>query len=208
MRGAVPRGEPRRGANVAAEAEPSRTLLTHIRTRTHAHTHARTHARARTRAHTHTHTHLSSPSRTFKTPGNAFDIIFVCDCVHFVDFHAALLCTLGRTLSTTGVAVLVQPRRERSLEKFTAMLDAVSDAFLYDLSTPETADPAIHSRHVALLAAEDDTYDPNLHMPLYLSVRKRREWMEDVDGDRVRRRGEEEKGERVKERRERLAAAK
>lgn len=88
------------------------------------------------------------------------------------------------------------------------MLDAVPDAFGYEVLTPETADPELHAKHLSLISAADGTYDPNLHMPLYLLVTKRREWREDVDGDRIRRRGVEEKEERERERKERIQSAK
>lgn len=132
-----------------------------------------------------------------------FDIGFVCDCVHFVDFHADLVCTIGRVLRVNGCFILIQPTRGESLNDFVNMLKEV-DCFEVNLETAETADPEIWKKHLQLIEEGNESYEPNLHCPVYLSVKKVREWEEIEDGDVIRRKGEARKERRENERKERL----
>ncbi|GMH50456.1 hypothetical protein TL16_g02570 [Triparma laevis f. inornata] len=132
-----------------------------------------------------------------------FDVGFVCDCVHFVDFHSDLVCTIGRVLRVNGCFILIQPTRGESLNDFVNMLKEV-DCFEVNLETAETADPEIWEKHLQLIEEGNESYEPNLHCPVYLSVKKVREWEEIEDGDVIRRKGEERKERRENERKERL----
>ncbi|GMI44270.1 hypothetical protein TrCOL_g1436 [Triparma columacea] len=141
--------------------------------------------------------------------GPKFDTIVVADCVHFKDFHDALACTIGRLLKVGGRAVLVQPRRGGSLAAFNRVVvgsDDDCDSCLNWVSeTAETADFDVWRGHVN---QEHGGYREDAHLPVYVEVRKRREWREDDDGGGVRRRAGEEMRKREEERRERILKGK
>ena len=55
-----------------------------------------------------------------------FQLCLVSDCVHFQEFHGALLATIGRLLSVGGMAVLAQPERADSLGNFIEFINRVN----------------------------------------------------------------------------------
>lgn len=61
---------------------------------------------------------FSQPIQLRKT----FDVIIVCDCLYFVNFHRELLMTVDSYLSELGSAYLVNPSRGSSLSQFLSVL--------------------------------------------------------------------------------------
>ncbi len=128
-----------------------------------------------------------------------FDLCLVSDCVHFTEFHADLVVTIGRILRTGGECILCQPCRGDSLRKFIALVDAMNGNF-YQSPCKNEIDgdvnrPLFHvdlhmkycrrltNLHESLLKEHHNSkfYDPNIHYPLVLKLRKMRAYNEEVD---------------------------
>lgn len=120
-----------------------------------------------------------------------FDLGLVSDCTHFVEFHAALTATVGRLLRVGGVCVFCQPCRGKSLQMFLDMVHAVNvnrstgdSGALFDLNLYDQYDDKIlqmHSEHLADNLYQDGCYDPNIHYPILLVMKKLREYDEEID---------------------------
>lgn len=136
----------------------------------------------------------------------SFHICLASDCLHFQDFHDALLATIARTLAVGGIALLCQPQRGSSLGNFMSMIDAVnapqaigdsagskcnqsSKQPLFHMTLIEDFYPKVSAMHKTLISDEahaNKQYDPNRHRPLLLVLRKLRHYDEEVHGHRVR----------------------
>jgi len=117
-----------------------------------------------------------------------FALILVSDCVHFQEFHGALVATIGRCLRVGGVAVLAQPERADSLENFVGLLrDKFPGTFSVDILTNYAE--KMTEMHQKYLADEKlkGIYDPTIHFPKMLVLTMRREWQEEgADGEAAR----------------------
>ncbi len=119
-----------------------------------------------------------------------FDLVLVSDCTHFTDFHADLAVTIGRLLRVGGVCILCQPRRGISLDLFVALLHSMnqceSHSPLFQVDLHKDYNKKMSDRHQRLVAERNDLYDANIHYPLYLTVKKLREFSEERDTDRAK----------------------
>ncbi len=132
-----------------------------------------------------------------------FDLILVSDCTHFTDFHADLAVTIGRLVRVGGVCILCQPCRGSSLGLFIDVLHAmngvgpistdtdVSPLFQVDLHRDYNKEITAH--HLRLLDRAGDVrndafYDPNIHYPLILTLKKLREYDEVKDTEKAKER--------------------
>lgn len=121
------------------------------------------------------------------------DMILISDCVHFQNFHAALIITTMRCLRVGGTAIFCQPTRNPSLDNFSNLLTILSSS-----TTAATVDksdrlsfqppllhlewmkhPVLEQKHKEASSNHTDTYDENLHRPKLLVVTKMREMLED-----------------------------
>ena len=117
-----------------------------------------------------------------------YHICLASDCVHFQDFHAALVATIGRLLDIGGVCLLCQPRRADSLDNFMRVIDAVNDVKsadenVFDMQLFERYNQKLWDMHQTELAKNDGIYDPDIHFPLLLMLRKAGEWKEEIHTD-------------------------
>jgi len=132
-----------------------------------------------------------------------FHLVLVSDCLHFVNFHAALACTIGRLLDVHGLAILCQPPRGASLEQFLLLLDAVNNAAtsasnvsfdskgvpsvaatsrpLFEVTLLKEYDDVVTNLHQQFLIQYKETYRPTSHYPFMLLLRKLRHYDETTD---------------------------
>ena len=134
----------------------------------------------------------------------SFDLCLVSDCTHFQDFHSALMATIGRLLRVGGVCILCQPHRGSSLNSFIKMLQKVNERCdeerqrpepLFNIMLLEKYNERVWNMHKSFLSEnenrpEEDTfssglgippYDPNIHYPHLLFLRKNRIYDEALD---------------------------
>ncbi|EQC37582.1 hypothetical protein SDRG_05178 [Saprolegnia diclina VS20] len=104
--------------------------------------------------------HLSPPSSPL------FDVIVASDCVFFEAYHDDLLHTLRTLLAVDGVATFVQPTRGGSLDRFLAKATA--------LFTVEVQTSGFDAIVDATRAAADARLDPDIHLPVLVTLRHRR----------------------------------
>ena len=114
-----------------------------------------------------------------------YHLCLASDCVHFQEFHAALVATIGRLLDIGGVCLFCQPRRADSLDNFMRVIDAVNDVGstdenVFDMQLFERYNQKLWDMHQKELAKNDGIYDPDIHFPLLLVLRKKGEWKEHI----------------------------
>mmetsp|Transcript_16335 Transcript_16335/g.23039 ORF Transcript_16335/g.23039 Transcript_16335/m.23039 type:complete len:441 (+) Transcript_16335:111-1433(+) len=111
-----------------------------------------------------------------------FDLCLASDCVHFQEFHAALALTVARLLRVDGVAIFCQPHRSNSLQRFMDLLDYMNkrDEALWEVSLIHDYDEEMSKRHEQYLK-HDSSYDPSIHYPSLLLLRKLRAFDESLD---------------------------
>ena len=133
-----------------------------------------------------------------------FDLVLVSDCTHFTDFHADLAVTIGRVLRIGGVCILCQPRRGTSLDLFIELIHAMNgdgrgiigcrqseeneeniNDPLFQVDLHREYSQEISARHQSLLDEKNELYEPNIHYPLLLILKKLREYSEETDTDRA-----------------------
>lgn len=132
---------------------------------------------------------------------DTFDVCLASDCVHFQEYHDGLFTTIGRTLAINGIALLCQPKRGSSLEKFISLVSHVNSSCaegdgrdcargpLFEIFLLHDFHPRVSHTHNLLLNAQDVnnvSYDPNWHLPLLLCLKKKRLYEEESDGDLAR----------------------
>ena len=150
-----------------------------------------------------------------------FDLCLVSDCVHFQEFHAALVMTIGRLLKVGGTALLLQPPRSGSLANLMELLhglnasaDSEGRGKLFNVEHRPDFDEGVSSAGRDYYSASSSNesqstspgvFDPDLHLPQLLVLTLRREVDEQKDGNEARdlqRRREEERDKRRMEKRE------
>jgi len=132
-----------------------------------------------------------------------FHLLLVSDCLHFVNFHAALACTIGRLMDVHGLAILCQPPRGASLEQFLLLLDAMNKAStsasdlsfdsrgvpsmaassgpLFEVTLLQEYDEVVTNLHQQFIIQYKETYRPTSHYPFMLLLRKLRHYDENSD---------------------------
>ncbi|CAJ1969927.1 unnamed protein product [Cylindrotheca closterium] len=101
------------------------------------------------------------------------DVVLISDCVHFQNFHAALVATTLRSLCVGGIALFCQPKRGDSLDNFVSLLACVGDNDLVSIKWIQHS--AIEEAHENASSQHNDVYDENLHYPKLLAVTKLRD---------------------------------
>lgn len=94
------------------------------------------------------------------------DLLLCSDCTHFQEHHAGLLITLGNLLKIGGTAILCQPPRAKSLDRFLNICDSISR--LWEVKV--VSEPSLELLHQESL--RDSSYDPNLHCPCIVLLTK------------------------------------
>lgn len=119
---------------------------------------------------------------------NQYQLCLASDCVHFQEFHAALVATIGRLLDVGGVCLLCQPRRADSLANFMKVVNAVNACSsaaeqgsadcattnkVFEMNLHERYNQRLWDLHQTELArVEDGIYDPDIHYPMLLVLKK------------------------------------
>uniref|UniRef100_A0A7S1ZSX3 Calmodulin-lysine N-methyltransferase n=1 Tax=Ditylum brightwellii TaxID=49249 RepID=A0A7S1ZSX3_9STRA len=157
---------------------------------------------------------IITTTTTTTTDGNTtpkqkyMDLCLISDCIHFTNFHGALLATIARLLKIHGKAILCQPKRGTSLDLFLELLRHVNDSAMYhgedkeqqeqkqqqsssssslkpcplfQVQLIEKYDDTVTSLHEKSLIDHVDTYDVNKHYPFMLLLTKMREYDEEKD---------------------------
>jgi hypothetical protein len=101
------------------------------------------------------------------------DLVLCSDCTHFQEHHAGLMITLANLLKRDCTAVLCQPPRAESLDRFLKLCDSMTS--LWDITV--VAEPILECLHHESLV--DPSYDPNLHYPKIVLLKKLRELRDD-----------------------------
>lgn len=95
------------------------------------------------------------------------DMVIAADCLFFEGSgHADLLALLAHALSPRGMAVLLQPRRSGSMDRFVRLAQA--QGFAAEVS--EDYHPLIAAQRLAYADAEG--YRDDLHFPVLVTVRR------------------------------------
>jgi len=96
-----------------------------------------------------------------------FDFILCADCLFFDEARSALVDTIWYYLAPEGSALIMAPRRGRTLSVFQD--ECVARGFRVELAT--RYNETIWQRHLQL-KADSDLYDEDLHYPLLLRLCK------------------------------------
>lgn len=131
-----------------------------------------------------------------------FQLLLVSDCLHFVSFHVALACTIGRLMDVNGLAILCQPCRGKSLEQFMLLIRAMNGeviatgdtstsssktpkdvAFkpLFEINLLNEYDEVVTNLHHRFISQHEGVYQPATHYPMMLLLRKLRHFDEMSD---------------------------
>ena len=100
------------------------------------------------------------------------DMCLISDCTHFQNFHSALAVTILRSLRVGGRALMCQPDRGGSSDKFTELLMCLKVPIV---ELAKTSFPVIEDMHEKSLEQFPDTYDEQTHMPRIFILTKLRE---------------------------------
>lgn len=132
--------------------------------------------------------HGMSSSKICPEFESGFDLIVVSDCIHFTDFHADLGVTIGRLLRVGGVCLLCQPCRGMSLKKFIDLVEALNrnegDGPLFQIDLHKYYYPDIAKQHKKIVQMDGGRhcgYNPDIHYPLLLTMKKLRPYKEGDD---------------------------
>lgn len=130
-----------------------------------------------------------------------YQLCLVSDCLHFVDFHLALIATIARLLCLHGICILCQPTRGKSLDLFLQLIQIINShnsncsEILFEISSMENKDYQtwLDQKHEELseksksacntCVKNDETqfYNPNIHFPKIIILKKMRPYNEHVD---------------------------
>lgn len=100
------------------------------------------------------------------TEKGKFDIILSADCLFFDEARSALVDTIWYYLSSKGEALIMAPRRGKTMALF--IEESVARGFLVKLT--QRYNDTIWQRHLELM--NSSLYDEDLHYPVLLSLRK------------------------------------
>lgn len=114
--------------------------------------------------------------------GEQFDYILCADCLFFDEARAALVDTMWTCLAQSGVALVMAPRRGRTMDAFVTAAKAKG----FRCQVQQRYNEAIWQRHLELKAAAatatapSDAYDEDIHYPVLIELTKG-EMERDVD---------------------------
>lgn len=130
-------------------------------------------------------------------PLNRFQLCLVSDCVHFQEFHSALIATIARLLSIGGVCILCQPPRGKSLGNFLSLLQSLNESsatkrnkfiskknHLFQIHSQDFH-PTLWELHEKYKQEMPKMYDPDVHFPRMIILKKLREYDEVTDGELI-----------------------
>ncbi|XP_065355822.1 calmodulin-lysine N-methyltransferase [Calliphora vicina] len=111
---------------------------------------------------------LKWEDRAARVPSEAgkFDIILSADCLFFDEARSALVDTVWYYLSAQGEALIMAPRRGKTMSLF--IEESVARGFMVKLT--QRYNETIWKRHLELM--NSSLYDEDLHYPVLLSLRK------------------------------------
>jgi Lysine methyltransferase len=131
---------------------------------------------------------IDPPQRSFSDVPPPCDIVLVSDCTHFESFHAHLFFTLAYGVRVNGCIHMCQPHRGKSLQRFLNIVELTS---IKAEGTDTTSLFSVECMEIPELVqlksdigSSNAHYDPNIHCPLWLKLRKLRD-VQESDRDLV-----------------------
>lgn len=111
---------------------------------------------------------LKWEDKSSRSPSEAgkFDIILSADCLFFDEARSYLVDTIWYYLSATGEALVMAPRRGKTMSLF--IEESVKQGFM--VSITQRYNETIWKRHLELM--NSSLYDADLHYPVLLRLRK------------------------------------
>ncbi|XP_037811328.1 calmodulin-lysine N-methyltransferase [Lucilia sericata] len=111
---------------------------------------------------------LKWEDKAARVPSEAgkFDIILSADCLFFDEARSALVDTVWYYLSPQGEALIMAPRRGKTMSLF--IEESMARGFMVKLT--QRYNETIWKRHLELM--NSSLYDEDLHYPVLLSLRK------------------------------------
>ncbi|GLD99507.1 hypothetical protein PINS_up008233 [Pythium insidiosum] len=98
-----------------------------------------------------------------------FDLVVAGDCLFFEEFHVDLASTIHQLLRPeTGRCLLMQPRRNGSMERFVAV---ARQQFALHVDVCSDFDAEIQRRHQSY-STHMPHYAPDVHLPILLTLRR------------------------------------
>lgn len=98
------------------------------------------------------------------------DVVIGADCLFFEKYHNELVESCADVLVPGGEAWLLAPQRGGSLDRFVAK--ATADARFTSVDVEARYDETVWRKRAQFLAADDGTFDEDLHHPLFVTLRK------------------------------------
>ncbi|KAJ0406193.1 hypothetical protein P43SY_000377 [Pythium insidiosum] len=100
-----------------------------------------------------------------------FDLVLASDCLFFEEFHVDLASTIQQLLRPeTGRCLLLQPRRNGSMERFVAI---ARQQFALDVDVSSDFDAELQRQHETY-SAQMAHYVADVHRPILLTIRRLR----------------------------------
>lgn len=106
--------------------------------------------------------------RLLRCPGETFDYILSADCLFFDEARAALVDTMWACLAGGGTALVMAPRRGRTMADFVRVAEAKG----FRCAVVVRYNEAIWRRHLELKAEAAATYDEDIHYPILIELTK------------------------------------
>ena len=108
----------------------------------------------------------SNDERDISDLAKKYDFVICADCLFFTDVHDSLVFTIKTLLKDNGMAILLSPKRSGTLDKF---LKKAASFFEFEMSSDYSGQiTALHRE-----ALEDCNYDPDIHFPLLIILKKK-----------------------------------
>lgn len=98
---------------------------------------------------------------------DTFDVILCADCLFFDDARNDLVKAIWRLLNDDGVALVMAPKRGKTLDTFIIQSEQQGFACEKILNYNDT----VWTKHLALL--ENADYDENIHYPILIKLTKK-----------------------------------
>jgi Lysine methyltransferase len=125
---------------------------------------------------------IDPPQRASRDDPPPCHIVLVSDCTHFQSFHAHLFFTLAYGVRVNGCIHMCQPHRGNSLQRFLDIVQLTANKAEGTDTTPLFSMEWLEIPELDHMKSDNGTsnahYDPNIHCPRWLLLRKLRDVQE------------------------------
>ncbi|CAG2167950.1 unnamed protein product [Oppiella nova] len=105
----------------------------------------------------------------FNDLSGGVDVIVCSDCLYFDDSRHLLVHTIRKLLNSTGIAIILAPKRGQTFERFVRLADE-----WFDLQIIEDYDQLVTDLHQKFVSKETEShYTPDLHYPVMIRMTNR-----------------------------------